>query len=499
MENKHHLNRNKFIVRPLALISKYMKKISIFLLAVIFLITGCSKENEIIQIEAKNLTIFFVNDQHGELNNFSKIKYIIDSERLETNVITVCSGDIFSGNPVVDNHPQKGYPMIDLMNRVGFDISVIGNHEFDYGESILTDRINQANFDWVCANVDMGNTGIPEPFEYKTISTSDLKVTFLGLVETNGSDDITIPSTHPWRVQNFTFQRPEAVIDQYSNIKMQENSDLYIALTHLGFDGSGSSLSDTQIAMQYPFFDIIIGGHSHQTINTTINNIPIFQSGSYLNNLGKIELTIKDKAIESINYELINLNTYSEFDSETKAIVEEYNDLPYLNEVIGYSQLYHDKSKVGCFYTDALRAVMNVDITFQNTGGIRSSLNEGDITKREIFEISPFNNGTVIYEMSVSDIKNFLKGSRSGFYYSGIQIEQNGNDIQIKDLNDHVITDSTILTVGTNDYIPAVYENYFPLIGDIQPLTAAETVISYLENNNSQVNYPNCNHYFKYQ
>jgi 2',3'-cyclic-nucleotide 2'-phosphodiesterase (5'-nucleotidase family) len=477
-----------------------MKRISIFLLAFIFLIIGCSKENEVTQIiEAKNITIFFVNDQHGQLNNFSKIKHIVDLERLETNVITVCSGDIFSGNPVVDNHPEKGYPMIDVMNRVGFDITVIGNHEFDYGESILTDRMNQANFDWVCANVDMGNSGIPEPFEYKTISTSDLQVTFLGLVETNGSDDTTIPSTHPWRVKNLTFERPENVIGQYSNIKAQENADVYIALTHLGYNGSGSSLSDSQIATQYPFFDLIIGGHSHQTIDATVNNIPIFQSGAYLNNLGKIELTIKNKAIESINYELINLNTYAQYDAELKAIIEEYDDLPYLNEVIGYSHLYHEKSKVGCFYTDALRGVMNVDVTFQNTGGVRSALNEGDITKREIFEISPFNNGTVIYEMSVLDIKNFLVGSRSGFYYSGIQIDQIGSNIQIKDLNDNILSDSTILTIGTNDYIPAVYENYFPINGNVQSLTAAETVISYLENYNSQVNYPNCNRYFRYQ
>ena len=480
--------------------NKNMKRISIFLVAVIFLIIGCSKENEVIQInEAKNLTIFFVNDQHGQLNNFSKIKHIVDLERLETNVITVCSGDIFSGNPVVDNHPEKGYPMIDIMNRVGFDVTVIGNHEFDYGESILTDRMNQANFDWVCANVDMGNSVIPEPFEYKTVSTSDLKVTFLGLVETNGSDDKTIPSTHPWRVQNLTFERPENVIGQYSNIKAQENADLYIALTHLGYNGSGSSLSDSKIATQFPFFDLIIGGHSHQTINATVNNIPIFQSGSYLNNLGKIELTVKNKAIESINYELINLNTYAEYDSALNDLIEEYDNLPYLNDVIGYSHLYHERSKVGCFYTDALRGVMNVDVTFQNTGGVRSALNEGDITKREIYEISPFNNGTVIYEMSVLDIKNFLKGSGSGFYYSGIQIEQDGNDVEIKDINDNIISDSTILTIGTNDYIPAVYENYFPINGNVQSLTAAETVISYLENNNNQVNYPNCNRYFRYQ
>lgn len=218
-----------------------------------------------------------------------------------------------------------------------------------------------------------------------------------------------------------------------------------------------------------------------------------------MNNLGKIELTIKDKTVQSIDFELINLNTYSEHDSELKAIIDDYNDIPYLKEVIGYSHLYHERSQVGCFYTDALKGAMNVDVTFQNTGGVRSTLNEGDITNREVFEISPFNNGTVIFDMSVTEIKNFLIGSESGFYYSGIQIEQIGNAIQIKDLNNNIIPDNTILSIGTNDYIPAVHENYFPSNGNIQLLTAAETIISYLENINGQVNYPNCDHYFRYQ
>jgi len=478
-----------------------MKKGSIIALLILLLFSGCSKDNGVNQTQslAKDITLFFVNDQHGQIDNFSKIKHIVDLEKQETDVIVICSGDVFSGNPVVDNALEKGYPMIDLMNRVGFDISVIGNHEFDYGESILADRINQSNFDWVCANVDMGNSIIPEPLEYKTINTSDLKVTFLGLVETNGSDEITIPSTHPWRVKNITFERPESIISQYSTVKEKEDSDVYIALTHLGYDASGGNLGDSQIATQYPFFDLIIGGHSHQTIDNTINNIPIFQSGSNLHNLGKIELKVKDKAIESINYELINLDTYTEHDSDLKIIIDAYNDLPYLSEVIGYSHLFHDRPQVGCFYTDALRGVMNVDVTFQNNGGIRSSLNEGDITVREVFEISPFNNGTVIYDMTVSEIKYFLEESRSGFYYSGIQIAQIGSEIQIKDLGGNILPNNTILTLGTNDYIPAVYNTYFPSNGNVQTLTAAETIISYLENVSSQVNYPSCNRFFKYR
>lgn len=484
-----------------------MKRLSSVLLLSFLLILSCSKDNgnpgnnsnPIDPVITKELTLFFVNDMHAQLDNFAKIKHIVDLERAETNVIVTSSGDIFSGSPVVDNYPEKGYPIIDLMNRVSFDISVIGNHEYDYGEAILTDRISQANFDFVCANVDMTNSILPQPPAYKTLSVDNLRVTFLGLVETNGKDDDIIPSTHPWRVQNLTFDRPEDILVQYSNIKEQENSDLYIALTHLGFEDFGGSISDSGIANQYPYFDLILGGHSHQVINNSVNGIPIYQSGSNLNFLGKAELTIQDKAIASINYDLINLNTYPEFDSDLKAVIDEYNDLPYLNEVIGNSHAFHDRPRVGCFYTDAIRGIMNVDVTIQNNGGIRSSLDEGDITVREIFEISPFNNGTVIYDMTVGEIKDFLIGSRSGFYYSGIDINQIGNDIQIRDFDNNILADNVVLTLGTNDYIPAVHDTYFSEDGSIQTLTAAETIISYLENVNDQVNYPSCARFFRYQ
>ena len=167
--------------------------------------------------------------------------------------------------------------------------------------------------------------------------------------------------------------------------------------------------------------------------------------------------------------------------------------------MIWYSHSYQKKNDVGCFITDALRGVLNVDVSFQNTGGVRSKLDEGDITIREIYEIEPFNNGVIICKMSVSDIKNFLQGSASGFYYSGIQVESLDSGIQIKDLSDNILSDSTMLSVGTNDYIPAVYDIYFPANGEAQSLTAAETIIFYLENINDQVDCSGCNRYFKYQ
>ena len=141
---------------------------------------------------------------------------------------------------------------------------------------------------------------------------------------------------------------------------------------------------------------------------------------------------------------------------------------------------------------------MNVDVSFQNTGGIRTSLDQGNITKREIFEISPFNNGTIIFEMTVAEIKQFLIGSESGFYYSGVYIRKVGDEIEIQDLKDRKIPDDYILKVGINDYIPAVNNIFFPDNGIAQPLTAAETLIAYLQEINNEVNYQYCNQYFRY-
>jgi len=438
-----------------------------------------------------SVTIFFINDQHGQLENFSKIKHIVDQEKLINPVLLTASGDMFSGNPVVDNHAQKGYPMIDLMNDVGFDIALLGNHEFDYGEEILRDRMNQSNFDWVCANVDMSASVIPQTASVIVLNAGDLKIAFLGLVETNGKEGDIIPSTHPWRVQNLTFQPHQDIVQGYANVKFEEDADLLIALTHIGTG------RDFQLAEDSPFFDLILGGHSHQVVEDESNGIPIFQTGSYLNNLGRVRLVIEDKTIQEYEYELIDLNSYSEIDETVQQKISTYNDQSGLDDVIGYSDIYHGKSSVGCFYTDALRSEMDVDLTFQNTGGIRNSLDEGDILVREIYEIDPFNNGSISYTMSVADVVSFLKNGQ-GLYYSGMEIQQQGPSILIKNLEGEALASNENITIGINDYIAAVNDDYFPPDGATKPYTTAEALINYLNNNSESINYPDCQRYFRY-
>lgn len=449
--------------------------------------TNPAPENE------QQLTIFFVNDVHGQLNNFAKIKHIVDTEREVTNVLLVSGGDLFSGNPIVDQYNDKGYPMIDIMNKTGFDISVIGNHEFDYGIEILKDRMAQAEFEWICANVDTQSSILPQPNAYTTLDMGDINVTILGLVETFGKPDDIIPATHPWRVAELAFQHYYDVVGAYMNLKEEEGSDLYIALTHLG------SYSDNVLANEYPYFDVIIGGHSNDLNQEAVNGIPVLMAGNYLSHLGKIELSIKEKEVTDFEVTLIKLSEYAEFDQELMTAIEEYNNAPEFEEVVGYANSYHTKTELGCFYTKALKEYMNVDVSFQNGGGIRTTLDEGDITVLDIYNIDPFNNGSVVFTMTAEEIKDFFIQTGTGMHVSGITLEQSREEIIMYDESGKEIMDSEILTLGINDYIPAVHDAYFSIDdADIRELTTAETIIQYLKTINGSVDYEGCNHYFRY-
>ncbi|MDX2415017.1 MAG: bifunctional UDP-sugar hydrolase/5'-nucleotidase [Bacteroidales bacterium] len=464
-----------------------------YLLFFAILFQACHKNEPVDEGTTSILTIFSINDPHGQINNFSKIKYIVDEAELSGNVLVVSGGDIFSGNPVVDFVDEKGFAMIDLMNRSGFDAAVLGNHEFDYGQAVLKARMEQAEFDFICANADMSASIVPQPDPYTTISVGNLDVTFLGMVQTSYTSGAYIPATHPLKLEGISFQQAQNVINDYATLKEDTESDILVLLSHLGAN------MDNYMATNYPYMDLIIGGHSHAIIDDIVNDIPIYQCGANLNYLGKITLTIKDRALVSEDFELINLNTFTEYNSEMALLIDNYNNVPELEEVIGYTGTYLSRgSNLGCFYTDALREALNTDVSFQNGGGLRADIDAGDITVREIYEMDPFNNGAHVYSMRAEDLKRFLGETGAGLNYSGIIIENDlDGRIIFKRESGTLISDEEILTIGINDYIPAVYKNYFAN-PTVSGLTTAEHIIEILRVNPTLPDYSGCNRYYKY-
>lgn len=434
-----------------------------------------------------DLTIFFVNDQHGQINNFSKVKALVDAAKAEGNALLVSAGDVFSGNPVVDQYSEQGFPMIDIMNQVGFEVAVLGNHEFDFGPDVLEDRISQSQFPWIVANMDASNSAVSQPAPHVTLSVGDLRVTFLGLLETNGKEGDIIPSTHPLKVTDFSFQRHTDVVGNYADLKAQENADVLVALTHLG------SGADRELARTTSFFDLIIGGHSHEIINETVNDVPIAQAGANLQLLGKIELSIENQEVTDVTISTIDLNNVTATDAALEATIASYNDNPELAAVVGQSEFNHQSWDVGCFYTEALKEYMNVDFTIQNLGGIRAGIDQGPITRFEIFRMDPFNNGSMAFTKTVAEFETFFCQAGQPFLFSGIQVDDSGNDVQILDGNGVPLADDTQLTLGVNDYIVAIYNDFFDVQeADIRDYTTAEAIIGYLQNINATINYEGC-------
>jgi 5''-nucleotidase/2'',3''-cyclic phosphodiesterase and related esterases len=152
------------------------------------------------------VVIFSVNDVHGRIDNFAKIKPILEAANSEyQSVYFVSAGDLFSGNPIVDFHPEKGYPLIDLLSKTGLDVNVLGNHEFDYGQEALTARVQQASFDFICSNVEPGAGSLEDFPDYTVIQKGPVKIAFVGVVETGSRGGY--PLTHPKKIEGLGSRR----------------------------------------------------------------------------------------------------------------------------------------------------------------------------------------------------------------------------------------------------------------------------------------------------
>ena len=134
---------------------RFIKNLFILLASVLaFTACGGSKQIAVERAANKQITILAVNDMHAAVDNFPRFAFMVDSLRgLYPDLLLVSAGDNQTGNPVNDQYPEKGLPMIELMNALSFDLSAIGNHEFDSSAEGLSNLLGKANFDFICANV----------------------------------------------------------------------------------------------------------------------------------------------------------------------------------------------------------------------------------------------------------------------------------------------------------------------------------------------------------
>lgn len=438
--------------------------------------------------------ILHTNDMHSKIDNMAKLAYLADSLRQNHPwVFLVSSGDNFTGNPVVDMVPEKGYPMIDLMNRCGFNASALGNHEFDMGQTMLKKRTLQARFPFVCCNMESSTAVIGQLRPYTVIKAGEgVSIALLGILQL---DENGLPSAHPSNMQEVLFTNGIAKAKEYAWLKKEHG--ILIALSHLGLP------DDIRLADSVPQIDVIMGGHSHTTLESPRyeNGVMIVQAGSNLKYVGKTTLTITDGKITGRADELIPFTVLKSEDRGVRALIDMYNSNPEFNTIAGTAaQPIEGEDELGSLMADAVTATVGADITLQNRGGIRiSSIAAGAITLKDVYKLDPFNNPVVLISMTPDELGSLLcYGYRhekaidfqvSGMSYRITDDGKNGcASIEMTDSKGQPLDTKRTYKVALSNYVASTYKFDHKDPGTTAAFTTSEAMIKFLKEK-KQVDY----------
>ncbi|MDF1559688.1 MAG: bifunctional UDP-sugar hydrolase/5'-nucleotidase [Bacteroidales bacterium] len=437
----------------------------------------------------RQAVIFAVNDMHAAIDNFPKLAWIVDSlKAIYPDMLLVAAGDNQTGNPVNDQFPEKGWPMIDLMNATGFDLSAVGNHEFDTGPEGFGNLTGKANFSFICANVltDCHPTLRISPYRIITLPNG-LRLAFLGLLQLGQNG---IPDTHPDNAKAFSFRSPFETAPEY--LWLKDSSDIFIALTHIGFE-EDIRLAETMSAG----IDLIIGGHSHTRVEKEQkhNGIIITQAENKLKYGTLIRLTVSGDGAVRRSMQLIDIrNSKKESPPAIRAMVDRYNDNPVLNEVIATAtDDFSSYEELGYLMADAQREAAGADIALMNPGGVRiDRLEKGPVSIKNVYQLDPFGNELVVTKLTGEEIYSLMRAAwpvddRSPLLPSGIRTElkldAEGNPLEfiIHTEDGNPLDPDRIYTVAMNSYITQVYDYEHADPGQSLFFTTAEALINHLK------------------
>lgn len=462
----------------------YYIKVSILLLISSFLLSCNTTRYE------KQIVILAVNDMHANLNNFPKFAALVDSLRtVYPDMLLFSAGDNRTGNPYNDYYPEyKNLPMVNLMNELDFDLSCLGNHEFDDGHEGIRYFYEKTDFPVICANADLTAIEEIKNEPYIIIDNDDVRIGVVGLIETSNNG---FPSAHPKNLNGIAFTDAVEKVKEFQFLESQ--CDLLVILSHCGYE------TDSVLATRLPETDLIIGGHTHYLIEKKfIDDVMITQAGNNLKYASLIKINLKNGNVVEKDASLIDVRKFSKYNEDIKELIDDYSDNEYFKTVVGIAvNPLENKDEMGCFMTDAVRYAAEADVAFQNPGGVRiSNMPDGNISLASIYRLDPFANSVVYYEMTSLQIEEFIKLASvsdggplhvSGLSYT-MNVKKNEKDdydiISVSLFNDEAksLDDSKLYRVAMNDYmaktVEFAYENGPFDIG----MTTIEADIDFLKN-----------------
>ncbi|BBL89189.1 bifunctional metallophosphatase/5'-nucleotidase [Vibrio rotiferianus] len=500
-------------------------------------------------------TVLHTNDNHGRFWENSKGEYgmaarktLIESIRAEVAAnggesILLSGGDINTGVPESDM--QDAVPDFVGMNLLGYDAMAVGNHEFDNSLDVLDMQAELADFPMLAANIykkdaDGKVTGERYFAPYKVFTINGLKVAVIGLTTKD-----TAKLVNPDNVASIYFEDPQVEIQKtLAEIEANEKVDLVFATTHMGHyqDGNHGSeaAGDVMLArsLKEGELDAIIGGHSQNPVcmEPGTNEYADFkpgddcapdqQNGTYIMQahewgkyVGRADFEYYDGKLHLADYALIPVNLKAKDENgDYQFITEEIKpDATVKSILLPYQQQGQDlldvkvsetdgklegdrttvrsqQTNLGHLLGEAYRTynLVNADFGVMNSGGVRDSIQTGDITYRDVLTVQPFGNFVTKATMTGAEVKEYLdvvatKSAGSGAYAQldniTLSVDCDASDVTITDINGKGFDLAATYTFSVISFSAAGGDNYPIIDVESTQMTDASVLREFFVNN----------------
>ncbi|HAP43247.1 MAG: multifunctional 2',3'-cyclic-nucleotide 2'-phosphodiesterase/5'-nucleotidase/3'-nucleotidase [Spirochaetes bacterium GWB1_60_80] len=385
-------------------------------------------------------TLLHTNDMHGRLltgtsdgMGLDRVSALANRFRAEgRTVLMLDAGDALHGQPTTTL--SRGEAMVSVLNAIGYDAFVPGNHDFNYGYQRLVELSGLAHFPFLAANITVDASGETLLPPYLIQEIGGLTIAIFGLATPE-----TVTMSHPDNSRGLTFANPVETA-RAMVAELRGKADVVIALSHLGY---GAAFDSRELARQVEGIDIIVDGHSHTSLPTgeVVGSTLIVSANEYNKNLGVVEVVVENGEITSINASYITKAQGLEIapDQAITDLIAQLNaaQAPLLAEKVGSAAVVLDGERAnvrtretafGDFIADAYRTLAGAEIALQNGGGIRTSVQPGDITMGHVMAVFPFSNRLVTIEFTGTQILAALEHSVRLFP------EQNGGFLHVSGL-----------------------------------------------------------------
>ncbi|HGM5964964.1 TPA: bifunctional UDP-sugar hydrolase/5'-nucleotidase UshA [Serratia marcescens] len=414
------------------------------------------------------ITILHTNDHHGHFwqNDHGEYglgaqKTLVDGIRQEVaaqggSLLLLSGGDINTGVPESDL--QDAEPDFRGMNLVGYDAMAIGNHEFDNPLSVLRQQEKWATFPLLSANIYQKSTGQRLFKPYALFDKQGIKIAVIGL-----TTDDTAKIGNPEYFTDMEFRVPAQEAKQVvEQLRKDEKPDVIIAATHMGHYDNGEHGSnapgDVEMARSLPagYLDMIVGGHSQDPVCMAGDNrkqvdyvpgtpcSPDRQNGTWIvqahewgKYVGRADFEFRNGELKLVHYQLIPVNLKKKVEkadgtSERVYYTQQIAEDPTMMKLLtpfqekGKEQLSvkigsvngkleGDRSKVRFVQTNLARVMLaaqreraDADFAVMSGGGVRDSIESGDITYKNVLKVKPFGNTLVHVDMKGREVEQYL-------------------------------------------------------------------------------------------